>query len=118
MLELSDTKRSGEISLQELQAASQSRVVRKQFEALDVRLTEVEQLFELLDYERRGKVQLKKFIISCRELVGGARRRDIAQVEITVGTLTQRLDSLDSKFTHIESEVAALGNLTEDFLQN
>merc|ERR1712146_581195 len=99
-------------------AASQSRVVQKQFEALDVRQTEVKQLFELLDYERRGKVSLKKFIDSCRELIGGHRRRDIAQVEITVGTLTQRLDGLDRKFSHIETEVAALGNLTEDFLQN
>lgn len=118
MLELSDTKRTGEITLQELQAAAQSRVVQQQFEALEVRQTEVEQLFELLDYERRGKVELKKFIDSCRELIGGQRRRDIAQVEITVGTLTQRLDSLDKKFSHIESEVSALGNLTEDFLQN
>lgn len=118
MLELSDSNRSGDISLQELQAAAQSKVVQAQLEALDVRQTEVEQLFELLDYERQGKVHLKKFISSCRELVGGARRRDIAQVEITVGTLTQRLDSLDRKFAHIESEVGALGNLTEDFLQN
>jgi voltage-gated sodium channel len=118
MLELSDTKRTGQITLQELQAAAQSRVVQQQFEALEVKQTEVEQIFELLDYERRGKVELKKFIDSCRELIGGQRRRDIAQVEITVGTLTQRLDSLDKKFSHIESEVSALGNLTEDFLQN
>lgn len=118
MLELSDSNRSGDLSLAELQAAAQSRVVQAQLEALDVRLSEIEQLFELLDYERSGSVDLKKFITSCRELVGGAKRRDIAQVEITVGTLTQRLDSLDKKFTYIESEVAALGNLTEDFLQN
>lgn len=118
MLELSDSTRSGFIALEELQAASQSRVVQAQLEALDVRQSEVEQLFELVDYERKGKVDLKKFINSCRELVGGARRRDIAQVEITVGMLTQRLDSLDRKFSHIESEVAGLGNLTEDFLQN
>lgn len=118
MLELSDSDRSGEISVQELAAASQSKVVQAQLEALDVRQAEVEQLFELLDYERRGKVELKKFITSCRELVGGARRRDIAQVEIAVGALTQRLDSLDKKFIHIENEVQALGNLSEDFLQN
>lgn len=118
MLELSDSNRSGDISLQELQAASQSRSVKAQLETLDVKTTEVETLFDLLDYEKRGTVDLKKFIVSCRELVGGARRRDIAQVEITVGTLTQRLDSLDRKFHHIETEVAALGNLTEDFLQN
>jgi len=118
MLELSDSNRSGDISKEELEAAAQSRVVQQQLEALDVKLSEVVQLFELLDYERRGSVDLKKFIISCRELVGGARRRDIAQVEITVGTLTQRLDSLNSKFKHIEREIEDLGNITEDFLLN
>lgn len=118
MLELSDSDRSGDISLLELQAAAQSRVVQAQLEALDVRQSEVEQLFELLDYERSGSVDLKKFIASCRELVGGARRRDIAQVEITVGSLTQRLDSLDKKFLHIESEVGGLGRITEDFIHN
>jgi voltage-gated sodium channel len=118
MLELSDSDRSGEISLAELQAAAQSHVVLKQLKLLEIKVSEIEQLFQLLDYERRGQVDLKKFIQACRELVGGAKRRDIAQVEITVGTLTQRLDSLDRKFTHVETEVACLGNLTEDFLQN
>lgn len=118
LLELSDSSRRGEISLREIQAAAQSRIVQMQFEALEVSQTEIETLFELLDYERKGKVNLKRFITSCRELVGGVRRRDIAQVEITVGTLTQRLDSLDKKFSHIEEEVACLGNLAEDFLQH
>lgn len=118
MLELSDTNRSGYISLSELLAALQSRVVQQQLLVLEIKQPEVEQLFELLDYERRGRVELKKFIVSCNELVGGVKRRDIAQVEISVGALTQRLDSLDRKFSHIESEVACLGNLAEDFLQN
>lgn len=118
MLELSDSNRSGMITLNELKAASQSRVVQSQFQALDVTQGEIEQLFKLLDYDNRGKVDLKRFVTSCRELVGGARRRDIAQVEITVGTLAQRLDSLHNKFERIESEVVCLGNLTEDFLTN
>lgn len=118
MLELSDSERSGYISLHELKAASTSRVVQAQFQALDVTQPEIEQLFRLLDYNDRGKVELKRFVTSCRELVGGARRRDIAQVEITVGTLAQKLDSLNNKFTKIEDEVSCLGSLTEDFLQN
>jgi len=118
MLELSDSDRSGMITIQELKAAATSRVVQAQFQALDVTQPEIEQLFRLLDYNDRGKVELKRFVTSCRELVGGARRRDIAQVEITVGTLAQKLDSLNNKFTKIEDEVSCLGSLTEDFLQN
>lgn len=118
LLELSDNHRTGELSLTELQAASESPIVKQQYQTLGVKQIEVEKLFSLLDYERRGRVELKRFVNSCRELVGGARRRDIAQVEITVGALAQRLDSLDTKFTHIEQEVASLGSITEDFVQN
>lgn len=116
LLELSDTNRTGEISQKELAAVAQSKAVMRQFKRLGIKLEEAEELFKLLDYEGRGKVQLKRFILACRELVGGAKRRDIVQVEITVGTLAQRLDSLDGKFSDIENEVAQLGQMADDFL--
>lgn len=116
LLELSDTNRTGEISQNELAAVAQSKAVMRQFKHLGIKLEEADELFKLLDYEGRGRVQLKRLILACRELVGGAKRRDIVQVEITVGTLAQRLDSLDGKFSDIESEVSQLGQMADDFL--
>eukprot|EP00927_Polykrikos_kofoidii_P056825 TRINITY_DN50910_c0_g1_i1.p1 TRINITY_DN50910_c0_g1~~TRINITY_DN50910_c0_g1_i1.p1 ORF type:complete len:549 (+),score=125.50 TRINITY_DN50910_c0_g1_i1:219-1649(+) len=113
----SDVNRTGEISMQELQAAGQSPVVQAQFEVIGLKFEEAQEIFSLLDYERRGRIELKRFAASCRELVGGARRRDIAQVEITVGSLAQRLDSLDHKFSGMESEVRSLHTMADDFVQ-
>jgi len=118
ILAKSDVNRTGEISREELAAAGQSPVVQEQFKAIGLRFEEAQEIFGLLDYEGRGIIELKRFAASCRELVGGARRRDIVQVEITVGTLAQRLDSLDRKFSSMESEVRGLHDLADDFVQN
>jgi voltage-gated sodium channel len=114
----SDVNRSGEISMEELQAAGQSPIVQKQFEAIGLKFEEAKEIFSLLDYGKCGRIELKRFAASCRELVGGARRRDIVQVEITVGTLAQRLDSLDQKFSSMEQEVFDLHNMADDFVHN
>mmetsp|Transcript_8055 Transcript_8055/g.17494 ORF Transcript_8055/g.17494 Transcript_8055/m.17494 type:complete len:479 (+) Transcript_8055:140-1576(+) len=118
ILDKSDLRRSGEISIEDLRAAYQSYIVQDCFRTIGVTLEEAEEIFILLDYERRGRVSLQRFANSCRELVGGAKRRDIAQVEITVGSLSRHLDSLDGSFASMEAEVTALHQLTDDFLLN
>lgn len=114
----SDNARTGEISLAELRASYQSPIVQEKFNQIGLSMEEIGEIFGLLDYERRGRVELKRFANSCRELVGGAKRRDIAQVEVTVGTLAQHLDSLDSQFSRVEGEVRNIANLAEDFVEN
>eukprot|EP00928_Gymnodinium_smaydae_P052755 TRINITY_DN36925_c0_g1_i1.p1 TRINITY_DN36925_c0_g1~~TRINITY_DN36925_c0_g1_i1.p1 ORF type:complete len:507 (-),score=144.77 TRINITY_DN36925_c0_g1_i1:107-1627(-) len=118
VLAMSDVNRNGEITLEELLAAGESPIVQAQFQTIGLKFDEAKEIFNLLDYERRGCIELKRFAASCRELVGGARRRDIVQVEITVGTLAQRLDGLDHKFTTVEKEVAALHRMANDFTYN
>jgi len=112
----SDVKRSGEISKSELKAAVQSRVVQKLFDTIGIKWSEALEIYELLDHEKSGSVELKRFGASLRELVGGARRRDIVHMEITVGTLSQRLDFLDQKFSAIEEDVTILQNVAEEFM--
>merc|ERR1719223_1560771 len=51
----SDVNRTGEISMQELQAAGQSPVVQAQFEVIGLKFEEAQEIFSLLDYERRGR---------------------------------------------------------------
>lgn len=110
ILSKSDAERTGEISLEELRAAYQSRIVQEQFDKIGLTLEEAKEIFKLLDFEQRGRVELKRFADSCRELVGGAKRRDLAQVEVTVGALAQHLERLDVQFARIEGEI---GNLTD-----
>jgi voltage-gated sodium channel len=117
ILDKSDIQRLGEISLEELKAANNSKIVTEKFDRIGLSFEEVEEIFKLLDYEQRGRVELKRLAASCLELVGGAKRRDIAQVEVTIGSLAQHLDQLDSKFSKIEAEVSGLTSMAEEFVQ-
>mmetsp|Transcript_26646 Transcript_26646/g.62151 ORF Transcript_26646/g.62151 Transcript_26646/m.62151 type:complete len:278 (+) Transcript_26646:476-1309(+) len=116
LLVRSDSHRTGEISITELQVAHESVVVQDLFEKIGLTMEEAQNIFALLDYGRRGRVELKRFANSCRELVGGAKRRDIAQVEITVGTLARHLEQLDGQFSKIEAEVKDLTSMADDFV--
>lgn len=111
----SDTRRTGEISLPDLAEAYENPVIRDLFKDIGMSLEEAEKIFQLLDYERSGNVELKRFANSCRELVGGARRRDIAQVEVTVGALARNLEQLDGQFSKIQAEVSSLNALADQF---
>jgi len=117
ILDKSDINRMGEISLEELKAANNSKIVQEKFAKIGMNFDEVEEIFKLLDYEQSGRVELKRLAASILELVGGAKRRDIAQVEVTIGSLAQHLDKLDRRFTHIEDEVQGLTNMAEEFVQ-
>jgi voltage-gated sodium channel len=118
ILKMSDVDRTGEISKEDLLALGESPVVQDQLNAIGLHFSEALEIFNLLDYERRNRIELSRFAASCHELVGGAKRRDIVQVEITVGTLAQRLDSLDHKFASMEHEVGVLHEMADDFVQN
>jgi len=111
----SDSRRSGLISVTDLEVAHESPVVQGLFKKIGLTMEEAKNIFGLLDYEREGRVELKRFANSCRELVGGAKRRDIAQVEITMGTLARQLEQLDRQFLSIEAEVSGLTAMAEGF---
>jgi len=118
ILAKSDANRTGEISLQEMKAAYQSRVVQEELNKIGLNFSEVQEIFKLLDYEQRGRVELARFADSCRELVGGQKRRDLAQVEVTVGALAQHLERLDRQFTRIETDITELTAMANHFVHN
>jgi len=104
--------------MEELQAASHSRIVQEKFEVIGIKYQEIAEIFRLLDYSTSGRIELNRFAASCRELVGGAKRRDIAQIEVTVGSLTQHLNCLETRFGELESDISGLHSLTDNFIKN
>lgn len=118
ILDRLDSSRSGHISLEALWAANQSDIIQEKFGRIGLGSDEVEQIFKLLDVSKSGVVSIRRFAESCRELVGGAKRRDIAQVEVTMGALAQRLEKLDEQFSVIETEVGLISGMAADFVSN
>mmetsp|Transcript_73671 Transcript_73671/g.137688 ORF Transcript_73671/g.137688 Transcript_73671/m.137688 type:complete len:459 (+) Transcript_73671:40-1416(+) len=115
-LEFSDTECTGMISREEFHAAAQSTSVQRHLQAIGLEFEELEELLQLLDYEDRGHVELARFVAAMRQLVGTARRRDIVQVEVTVGTLAQQIEGLEGKFSAMEAEVSELSQMASKFL--
>jgi len=118
LLTLSDTDGSGTISRREILAAVQSPAVHETLKVLELPIDEVDELFDMIDIDKTGTIELEKFMKSCQEMVGGARQRDIVQVGLAVTTVSERLDCMDDKFSQMEDEVETLNKMTEDFLQN
>merc|ERR1712217_493495 len=116
ILEKSNTCRTGEISLQELRAAYESDIVQDKFDQLGMSFDDIQEIFKLLDVDSKDRIEIRRFASSCRELVGGAKRRDIAQVEVTMGGLAQHLDRLDKQFATIEAQVNGLNDMAEGFV--
>jgi len=114
----SDADRTGEISIEEMRAAYQSKNVQILMERIGLSIEEVQDIFKLLDFEQRGRIELIRFAESCRQLVGGTKRRDLAQVEVTVGALAQNLERLDVQFAKIETDITDLTRMADHFVHN
>merc|ERR1711934_1230922 len=118
LFQTADTDGSGKLSKREFQAACRNPKVLEKLENLGLLIQETDTLFNLLDPTRKGSIDLSEFITTCKQLIGGAKQKDIVQVGLAVETLTRRLDALDTKFTGIENEVSGLARMTGDFLRD
>merc|ERR1711934_228636 len=118
LFQTADTDGSGKLSKREFQAACKQPKVLEKLENLGLLLDETDTLFNLLDPTRKGSIDLTEFITTCKQLIGGAKQKDIVQVGLSVETMAKRLDALDSKFTGIENEVGRLAGMTGDFLRD
>merc|ERR1712118_235157 len=118
MGQMADTDGSGKLSKKEFQQACKQLKVLEKLENLGLLLNETDTLFRLLDPTKKGSIDLSEFITTCKQLIGGAKQKDIIQVGLAVETLTRRLDVLDNKFTGIEQEVGGLSAMTSEFLRD
>lgn len=118
ILVTSAANRSGTMTQDELQLACTNDYVKEQFNKCGLSYHETLEIFRIMDYDKKGVVDLHRFANTCRDLVGGGSRRDIVQVEVTVGQLHNRLDHMDEKFSIMERQVQALDESTMDFVTN
>jgi hypothetical protein len=118
LFQLSDTDGSGRITRREFQAACRNPKVLEKLDALGLALSETDTLFHLLDPTKRDSIDLSDFITTVKQLIGGAKQKDIVQVGLAVDTLMRRIDSFEYKFSSIVTEVNGLSRMTGDFLRD
>lgn len=105
-----DPDRSGTIRLQELQAQFMNPTVNAYFQAIDLNVSKVKKLFQLMDVNKSGDIDLKEFSQGCTRLRGEAKELDVAIVQYEIkeigsdlqgikSTLQSLFSFMDHKFT-------------------
>mmetsp|Transcript_111358 Transcript_111358/g.325744 ORF Transcript_111358/g.325744 Transcript_111358/m.325744 type:complete len:738 (+) Transcript_111358:105-2318(+) len=77
LLEEIDSEGTGVISREDLEEAFKSEQVRYYFSVLDIDVTDSNYLFDMLDLDRSGEVDMEEFVSGCLRLKGNAKSIDI-----------------------------------------
>lgn len=86
----SDVDRSGWLSREELVVYLEDKRVRAHFRALGLDFTRTSDLFDMLDLDGNGLVEMDEFLQVCLKLMGPAQAMDLAQVKIQTRHLHQK----------------------------
>lgn len=77
LLEEIDSDATGVITREDLQEAFKREDVKYYFSVLDINVTESDYLFDMLDLDRSGEVDMEEFVNGCLRLKGNAKSIDI-----------------------------------------
>eukprot|EP00929_Paragymnodinium_shiwhaense_P029433 TRINITY_DN16866_c0_g4_i1.p1 TRINITY_DN16866_c0_g4~~TRINITY_DN16866_c0_g4_i1.p1 ORF type:complete len:701 (+),score=195.02 TRINITY_DN16866_c0_g4_i1:120-2222(+) len=75
-----DTDGSNEITLSEMRAHLDGEKARALFSSLDLEISDVWELFKLLDNDGTATIELEEFILGCLRLKGTAKALDVAKL--------------------------------------
>eukprot|EP00929_Paragymnodinium_shiwhaense_P044713 TRINITY_DN22931_c0_g1_i1.p1 TRINITY_DN22931_c0_g1~~TRINITY_DN22931_c0_g1_i1.p1 ORF type:complete len:672 (-),score=137.01 TRINITY_DN22931_c0_g1_i1:113-2128(-) len=89
-----DDDGSGELALWEMKPYLDSEPARALFAALDIDITDVRCLFELIDEDGDHRVNIQEFMWGCMQLKGGAKALQIAKIQLEVKQLTKMVGAL------------------------
>mmetsp|Transcript_60103 Transcript_60103/g.140013 ORF Transcript_60103/g.140013 Transcript_60103/m.140013 type:complete len:588 (-) Transcript_60103:138-1901(-) len=93
LLEEIDKEGTGTITRSELEEAFQTDVVRYSFSVLDIDIADSNYLFDMLDLDGSGEVDMEEFVSGCLRLKGNAKSIDIHTLMFEVKHLMRKMDT-------------------------
>merc|ERR1712093_164443 len=84
-------------------------------EAIDVSQQEAQEVYDMLDHERAGSVEIRAYANALKQLISSGSARDIVNVEVTVDALAATLDELEKSYIVMERHVADFRDYADDF---
>lgn len=104
------------ISLKEFRRACRNPRVVKQLQDLQIATYEAEDLFILMDTQKRGAINIHNFIEGCLRIRGLARAKHLLGVQFDVQKVWSKLsDQLDEVEDHIVEEISRMLASTHEF---
>eukprot|EP00746_Dinoflagellata_sp_MGD_P143834 gnl/MRDRNA2_/MRDRNA2_76617_c0_seq3.p1 gnl/MRDRNA2_/MRDRNA2_76617_c0~~gnl/MRDRNA2_/MRDRNA2_76617_c0_seq3.p1 ORF type:complete len:563 (+),score=100.78 gnl/MRDRNA2_/MRDRNA2_76617_c0_seq3:120-1691(+) len=103
--EIADKNGDGTLTRQEFKDAMHSSEMLDQLKACFIGQYEAEELFELLDLDHNGAIEVDEFMEGCLRVKGNARAKHLLGVQYDLGKvgsiLGKQIDSLDQKMQAI-----------------
>lgn len=99
-----DKDESGELTFQEFSKHVSDLRVQAYFRKVGINIESdsANSLFQLLDFDQNGKVNVDEFVLGCTKFGGAARGVDIARLRHDNGILKKELIKLETRFEHFE----------------
>merc|ERR1711920_89380 len=96
-------------------AAVEGPLLMEKLEKIDVTQQEAQEVYDMLDHERAGSVDIKAYANALKQLISSGNSRDIVNVEVTVGALAATLDELEKSYLVMEKHVSDFRDYADDF---
>lgn len=97
LLEEIDVEGEGVISRETLEDAFQDERVKHYFSILDIDVTDSNYLFDMLDLDRSGEVDMEEFVSGCLRLKGAAKSIDIHTLMFEIKLMMTKWDGIMEK---------------------
>merc|ERR1712182_192861 len=87
-----DSDKSNTVSWHEFQGYLQDEKIKAYFMALELDMNSVVKIFELLDTENKGELDLVQFVEGCIQLRGNAKMVDMSIMQNDYSVMLKRLE--------------------------
>jgi voltage-gated sodium channel len=105
---IADEDGSGTLTLEEFEQALKKPDVENRLKLIELETKNAMELFYILDHDGSKELSVDEFIGGCVRLKGTAKSKDLLAVQISVETLSKRLDSLEDKLEASENKAMIL----------
>jgi len=105
---IADEDGSGTLTLEEFEQALKKPDIENRLKLIELETKNAMELFYILDHDGSKELSVDEFIGGCVRLKGTAKSKDLLAVQISVETLSKRLDQLEDKLEASENKVMIL----------
>merc|ERR1711976_331555 len=103
-----DVDKSGTVTWEEFQGYFRDEKIKAYFMALELDMTSAHKIFDLLDHDQSGELELVEFVEGCIQLRGNAKMVDISILQEGAKELSDNVDSVHTLIRSVEDTINSM----------
>jgi len=113
IFEEADEDGSGTVDKEEFRNIIKKPEVEAQFRQLELPTSEAEELFDILDEDKTGELDIKTFVEGAFKLKGAAKAKDLMGVVVSTRSVARRVDKIEERLADVYPLVKTLPDIIE-----